>query len=287
MPQPRCGCICGGCEKRIASNDDYSKRVCGRPSWHLPFHKVPHTLVDSKGTDNCDLEMDCKAFSSRTSFPSYIELLRNVTAGDFSRVEECRAEVCGALWGSGNPDVSGIGMAIGYLLESIICLVLLCSSLWLEMKPPQQPRLAKMLLANASRSFYDNAAFFTFAIQVASIATLTKADFGISADGMGQLTMEIVWLVSVLTLLPLLLLVHRPQMFQDDVNAITSGRTSDVEGITLEERAKLAGRIDAERKRIVDEARKDLRFLVFVICWAMAFCPFFSRMGGTFGESWP
>jgi hypothetical protein len=197
--------------------------------------------------------MNCTPLSTRTSFEGYIPLLQPNATLDLSLVTHCRAEICSALWGSGNPDISGIGLAIGYLLESSICLVILCFSVWIEQQPPKNPKLAKMLLANVSKAFFDNAAFFTFAIQAASIATLTRVDFGINADGMGALTMQITWLVSMMTLLPLMLLVMRPGMFRH-------------------------GESEAR-----DQARQDLRFLFFVVCWAMAFCPFFSRMGGTFG----
>jgi uncharacterized membrane protein len=220
------------------------------------------------------LTMDCTPLSSRTSFESYTPLLQPNATLDLSLVSHCRAEICSALWGSGNPDISGIGLAIGYLLESSICLTLLCASTWLEKWSPKNPKLAKMLLASVSSAFFDNAAFFAFAIQAASIATLTRVDFGVSADGMGALTMQITWLVSMMTLLPLMLLVLRPGMFRDDENSATE---DDRE---ICERAKIMSR---ERTAAEAEARQDLRFFFLVVCWAMAFCPFFSRMGGTFG----
>ncbi|KAF1834755.1 hypothetical protein BDW02DRAFT_568721 [Decorospora gaudefroyi] len=207
---------------------------------------------------------DCIALSTRTKFTTYMDSLRNVTGGDFSLVKDCRAQVCGALWGTGNPDISGIGMVIGYLLESVICAVLVACSLWVDKTPTKHRTaapVARLLLSNTARTFYDNAFFFTFAIQVASIVTLTRVDFGINADGMGGITMQIAWLVSSLTLLPLLPLILRPRMF--------FGRRSS----------------DTWSGDSAAEARQGQRFLFLVICWAMGFCPFFSRMGGTFGQS--
>ena len=232
--------------------------------------------------------MDCRLLSSRTSFSAYVELVRNATNENFSLVEDCRAEVCGALWGSGNPDVSGIGMAVGYLLEGIISLIIVCTFTWLDERSPKQPKLARTLLLNASRAFYDNAAFFACAIQVASIARLTKVDFGISADGMGALTMEIVWLVSTLTLLPLLPLMLRSQMYRDDLGSQPDSNDSVLEATPICEcggRMTSVGGNANDRTIAINDARQDLRFLFFVICWAMAFYPFFSRMGGTFGTS--
>ena len=157
----------------------------------------------------------CSALSSRTDFAGYIALLRNVTQGDFSLVKDCRTEICGALWGPGNSDISGIGMAVGYILESIIAALLIIASLWNNRRQKRHSYLADLLLSNASRTFYYNAVFFTFAIQMASIITLSRANFGVSADGMGAITMKIAWLVSTLTLMPLLTMVVRPQLFSE------------------------------------------------------------------------
>jgi hypothetical protein len=254
------------------------------------FPKAPHTsaLKATPSTDPSSTtsprnfalvvmpstsSMDCTAFKMRTSFGPYVSPLEN----NASLVIECKAEVCGALWGSGNPDVSGIGMAIRYLLESCICLIILCAHIWTDKRPLKDLNLVSMLLANTSRAFFDNAIFFTFTIQAASIATLTRVDFGISADGMGALTMQITWLVSMLTLLPLLPLVLRPQLYQKE-----SRETIEGDG-----RSKSMTDSPDERSppAALAEARQDLRFLFFVICWAMAFCSFFSRMGSTFGRS--
>jgi hypothetical protein len=229
--------------------------------------------------------MSCNALSSRTDFPGYMALLRNFTDGEFSLVETCKAEVCGALWGSGNPDISGVGMAVGYLLESSLCAVLICGHLWLRRRSGTKQGGVNLILQSAAGTFFDNAIFFAFAIQIASIVTLARANFGISADGMGAITMKIAWAVSTLTLLPLSTILLRPQMFGKDTgsgpldhgskNALPP--TIDESTMSLEERFQL---VDSRAR-----ARQDQRFLLFVICWALSFYPFFSRMAGTFGKS--
>lgn len=231
----------------------------------------------------------CSAFTSRTNFEDYIGVLRNVTHGDFSLVRECRSEICSALWGSGNPDISGIGMAIGYILESFIALLLVIASLWnIRSRGGERTGwLADLLLSNAATTFYDNAIYFTLAIQVASVITLARANFGISADGMGAITMKIAWLVSTLTLMPLMTMVLRPQMFserRDDGE--DDGERHD--NTYAEEAEKAEGdetKCRCEKQSTaISEARQRQRFLLFVLCWAMSFYPFFSRMAGTFGK---
>lgn len=55
--------------------------------------------------------VDCSALALRKDFPSYIVGLRNATNGNFSLLsDKCQTEVCNALWGSGNPDISGVGV---------------------------------------------------------------------------------------------------------------------------------------------------------------------------------
>jgi hypothetical protein len=120
----------------------------------------------------------CNALSSRNDFPAYMALLRDITDGDFSLVNTCRAEVCGALWGSGNPDISGVGMAVGYLLDSSISASLICIYLWLRGTAGTKLGVTRLILRSAASTFFDNAIFFTFAIQVASIVTLARANFG-------------------------------------------------------------------------------------------------------------
>jgi hypothetical protein len=229
---------------------------------------------------------DCIALSYRTKFTTYIGLLRNATSGNFSLVVDCKPRVCGALWGSGNPDISGIGMVIGYLLESLICVVLLVSFSWLDRQTESPSALARLLLSNAAKTFYENAVFFTFAIQAASIITLAKVDFGVNADGMGGFTMEIAWLVSSLTLLPLLPMVFHSGMFLE-VRAVGEAisRPSKHSAIGIEEGDKNLASGGDERSNDVAEARRGQRFLFYIICWAMGFGPFFSRMGDTFGMS--
>ena len=54
----------------------------------------------------------CSNLDSRTDFSSYIADVRRLTDNNLSLVSDCQTEVCNALWGSGNPDISGIGVDV-------------------------------------------------------------------------------------------------------------------------------------------------------------------------------
>jgi hypothetical protein len=84
-----------------------------------------------------------------------------------------------------------------------------------------------------------------------------------------------------LTLLPLLPLALRPQLFAKDIDADGPGQsvlalTKGSTDMPTEEHV--------ERQKSRTQARQNQRFLSIVICWALSFYPFFSRMAGTFGK---
>jgi hypothetical protein len=63
------------------------------------------------------MAINCTALSSRTDFPDYVSLLYNVSSHNLRTLAPCRPEMCSALWGIGNPDISGIGVSVKRLLQ--------------------------------------------------------------------------------------------------------------------------------------------------------------------------
>lgn len=57
-----------------------------------------------------DAHPNCRALESLEGFDDYIALLRNETGLSKTGLSECRREICVAIWGDGNPDISGIGI---------------------------------------------------------------------------------------------------------------------------------------------------------------------------------
>jgi hypothetical protein len=55
-------------------------------------------------------DLNCTALTARESFVTYIQTLRDETGNNFPRLDVCKADVCNALWGIGNSDISGIGV---------------------------------------------------------------------------------------------------------------------------------------------------------------------------------
>lgn len=55
--------------------------------------------------------ISCSIFSQRNSFDSYISEVLKYTGSDEGLLSACKAEICNALWGSGNSDISGVGVS--------------------------------------------------------------------------------------------------------------------------------------------------------------------------------
>ena len=170
-------------------------------------------------------------------------------------------------------------------MESVLCSLIIGVSLWYETTGRKDTSLVKLLLANASRTYYDTASFFTLAIQVACIITLAKVDWDLGADGMGGITKDITWLVSSLSLLPLVVLILRPCLFKEPESVDSPGRPSREQRtiITTLETSR-PSHTESGEAVVLAKARQEQRLLFLIMCWALAFCPFYSRMGGTFGK---
>lgn len=57
------------------------------------------------------MALNCTGLDDRQgSFASYVDKLRNASDGDFTLAQQCKSQICTALWGGGNPDISGVGV---------------------------------------------------------------------------------------------------------------------------------------------------------------------------------
>ena len=234
--------------------------------------------------------VNCSQLGTRTDFKDYIHLLSNVTGGNLSLASGCKSEICAALWGLGNPDISGVGMTVGYILEAAIgvalTLIFLVLSTW---SIPKISRSCKVILSKTFKIYHDSAVFFTFSVQVASVVMLVEANFGISADGMGANTMKITWIVSLLTLLPLCYgvfifrLRDEQKLLQTDRCAM-EGSEGSKSSSQSPSRESLGNEATTKEKSAKVRAKDRLRFMLFIVSWMISAYPFFSRMICTFGR---
>ncbi|KAF5243925.1 hypothetical protein FANTH_7938 [Fusarium anthophilum] len=146
--------------------------------------------------------IDCSQWTELNDFSKYIQELDSKTQFNKSILESCKSEICNAIYGTGNPDISGIGVAVGYVLEIILSIFLSLAVIMFKRsgKNSQRHQVAKAGL----EAFVDSAAYFALALQLATIAVLARKDYGISTADLGAIEARISQSVAVVSLMPLL-----------------------------------------------------------------------------------
>lgn len=117
--------------------------------------------------------------------------------------------------------------------------------------------------------FHDSTAFVCFSIQVAAFVLLIREEAGISTSGMGDGTVKITEAVSLLTLLPLayaFILLERER----GQHASSSSDEKD----SIERQYSHTG-----------DLSESTRFPLLVLCWLLAFFPFYCKMNNAWAPS--
>ncbi|KAM7183607.1 hypothetical protein V8F33_013482 [Rhypophila sp. PSN 637] len=154
--------------------------------------------------------IDCSDLDTFRVFGDYADLLRNRTSFNETLLRVCQKPICRALWGFGVPDLSGIGVAIGYVL-SIAISTALCLLVAFRRPPSASPGPEtetrpppRSILISGLYSYFESAVYFSLAIQIATITILAPKDLETAPSSIGYYEIRIAGLVSTLSLLPLL-----------------------------------------------------------------------------------
>ena len=89
--------------------------------WWLQRGRVHFTYLNRRTKTHIQVREDvnigamattpnCTKLMSLGDFNGYIDQLRTETNFDASNLTLCRDDICNAIWGTGNPDISGIGV---------------------------------------------------------------------------------------------------------------------------------------------------------------------------------
>ncbi|KAJ4269658.1 hypothetical protein NW762_001326 [Fusarium torreyae] len=189
------------------------------------------------------LETDCSQWAELNDFSKYIQDLESKTQFNRSKLEICRNEICNAIYGTGNPDISGIGVTVGYVLGLALGFFLSLAVILLKRhgKPGQWHQIARSGL----EAFFDSAAYFALSLQLATIAVLVRKDYGISTADLGAIEARIAQSVAVVSMTPLLYPV-----------------------------ALLEPAVEARSR---DKVKHNARLLLLSLAVALSFYPFLSR----------
>ncbi len=53
---------------------------------------------------------NCSSLATLSDFAGYVQKLNFTTGFNVTLLEACKSNICNALWGDGNADISGIGV---------------------------------------------------------------------------------------------------------------------------------------------------------------------------------
>ncbi|KAF5247404.1 hypothetical protein FAUST_822 [Fusarium austroamericanum] len=147
-------------------------------------------------------KVDCSQWTELNDFSSYIRLLGSKTQFKKDSLEVCQSEICTAVYGTGNPDISGIGVVIGYVLEITFSVSL--SLAIVALKQSEKTSQWHCIVKTGLVAFVDSAAYFALSLQLATIAVLIRKDYGISTADLGAIEARISQSVAVVSMMPLL-----------------------------------------------------------------------------------
>ncbi|KAM5345690.1 hypothetical protein ACJ41O_011551 [Fusarium nematophilum] len=214
---------------------------------------------------NARMDVDCSSLEELNDFSTYVQALHTETQFDVNRIRLCKAEVCNAVYGTGNPDISGIGVAVGYVLELALGIFLTLAVIVLRnrRRGPGSEEWYRILMCGL-RAFFDSAAYFALALQLATIVVLVQKDYGISTADLGAIEARIAQTVAVVSMMPLL---YPVALLEPSARSIKSDEAQHT-----------------ARSRSCD-ARHNARLLLLSATASLSFYPFLSRCIHAFGES--
>ena len=126
----------------------------------------------------------------------------------------------------------------------------------------------RTLITKINGVFYDSALFLTFSIQIAATVVLARSSYGIDTNGIGDITVRITWVVSLLTLLPLVYGFLSPG--QLELLPVPSGNSNQPN-------------VDQDKEE--GKRQRNMRALLFLLSWGVSFYPFLSRAIAAFSQS--
>ncbi|KXH65935.1 hypothetical protein CSAL01_10802 [Colletotrichum salicis] len=113
------------------------------------------------------------------------ERSKSTTSFNITELDRCKEEICGAIWGDANPDISGMGVSIGYAVELALGFVLASLTLIIRQRHGPRAEFFQLVLKVGFDAFFEFAIYFAIAIELAAIVMLVNKDFGISTAGFG------------------------------------------------------------------------------------------------------
>jgi len=83
-----------------------------RKCWELLLPSLATSLLGTINMTDQPTFANCSLLIARKDFASYVQELNLTTGFNVTLLEACKGDICNALWGDGNADISGIGVSL-------------------------------------------------------------------------------------------------------------------------------------------------------------------------------
>ncbi|KAF4929411.1 hypothetical protein CGCVW01_v001493 [Colletotrichum viniferum] len=199
----------------------------------------------------------CKKLQVLNGFNNYIGIVRAHTNFSIELLDQCKEEICHAIWGETNPDISGIGVCIGYAIELAVGFLLAAFMMFIRQRQGRKWEFFQIVTKKGLEAFFEFAIYFAVAIELATIIMLVNKDFGISTADFGANEAQNALAIAVMCIIPLVYPI-----------ALLPARIFHPEST----RQHLA-----DRKAEDKERRHKFRLIMFSLVIVLFFYPFLSQ----------
>ncbi|KAF4811875.1 hypothetical protein CGCSCA5_v009528 [Colletotrichum siamense] len=149
------------------------------------------------------IQDSCKDLKILYNLKDYLFTVESQTQYSTAALEECKEDICGAIWGDTNPDISGIGVSIGYAVELALGFFLAASMLLVRQRSGRRWEFFQIIIKKGLEAFFEFAVYFAIAVQLATTIMLVKKDFGKTTADFGANEAQNALAIAVICVIPL------------------------------------------------------------------------------------
>ncbi|KAF4871078.1 hypothetical protein CGCSCA1_v009689 [Colletotrichum siamense] len=201
--------------------------------------------------------ISCSELQILKEFDKYIIAVEKETNFTDEFLSSCRKDICGAIWGDTNPDISGIGVSIGYAVELALGFSLAIIVLLIRQRQGRRWEFFQIVTKKGLEAFFEFAVYFAIAVELATTVMLVNKDFGINTAGFGANEAQNALAIAIICVIPLVypIALLPTRMFHPE-----SARQKAI-----------------ERKSEQEDKKHKFRLLLFCLVVVLFFYPFLSQ----------
>ncbi|KAK2780419.1 hypothetical protein CKAH01_00363 [Colletotrichum kahawae] len=201
--------------------------------------------------------MSCSELRILKNFGKYILAVETETNFTDEFLLSCKEDICGAIWGDTNSDISEIGASIGYAVELALGFSLATVVLLIRQRQGRRWEFFQIITKKGLEAFFEFAVYFAIAVELATTVMLVNTDFGINAAAFEANEAQTALAIAVICVIPLVYPI-----------ALLPTRMFHLESATQK---AMNGKSEQEYRR------QNFRLLLFCLVIVLFFYPFLSQ----------